>query len=82
VFTKTLELDMGSVVPSLAGPKRPQDKVALTDVDDEFNRDLKTVYGKSAAKRVAVAGRDHQIGDGDVVIAASPRAPTPPIPTS
>ncbi len=70
VFTKTLGLDMGSVVPSLAGPKRPQDKVALPDVDDLFNDELSTVYKKSAATRVSVDGKDHDIGDGDVVIAA------------
>ncbi len=69
IFTDSLELDMGSVVPSLAGPKRPQDKVALTQVDDVFNGELDTVYKKAAA-RVAVEGRDHDIGDGDVVIAA------------
>ena len=69
IFTDTLELDMGGVVPSLAGPKRPQDKVALTQVDDVFNGDLDAVYKKSAS-RVAVEGRDHDIGDGDVVIAA------------
>jgi aconitate hydratase len=65
VFTDTLALDMGSVVPSLAGPKRPQDKVVLTQVDDVFNADL----GR-AVKHVDVEGKDHQIGDGDVVIAA------------
>ncbi len=70
IFTDTLDLDMGSVVPSLAGPKRPQDKVTLDHVDDEFNRDLGTLYKKAAPTRVAVAGRDHDIGDGDVVIAA------------
>ncbi|MGX7894364.1 aconitate hydratase AcnA [Tsuneonella sp. HG222] len=69
VFTDTLELDMGSVVPSLAGPKRPQDKVALDDVDEVFNEDLKTSY-KASVRRVPVEGRDHDIGDGDVVIAA------------
>ncbi len=69
IFTDTLELDMGGVVPSLAGPKRPQDKVALTQVDDVFNGELDTVYRK-VATRVAVEGRDHDIGDGDVVIAA------------
>ncbi|MFM5894228.1 MAG: aconitate hydratase AcnA [Novosphingobium sp.] len=69
IFTDTLELDMGSVVPSLAGPKRPQDKVALTQVDDVFNGDLDSVYKKSAT-RVAVEGKDFDIGDGDVVIAA------------
>lgn len=70
VFTDTLELDMGSVVPSLAGPKRPQDKVALTEVDNVFNGDLANVYKKVAPARVAVEGKDHDIGDGDVVIAA------------
>ena len=40
VFTDTLELDMGAIEPSLAGPKRPQDRVLLSHVDDEFNREL------------------------------------------
>ena len=70
VFTNTLELDMGAVVPSLAGPKRPQDKVILPEVDELFNGDLAKVYGKSAPARVGVEGKDHDIGDGDVVIAA------------
>ena len=70
IFTDTLELDMASVVPSLAGPKRPQDKVDLTNVDNVFNDDLAKVYKHSGFKRVAVEGKDHDIGDGDVVIAA------------
>jgi aconitate hydratase len=70
VFTGTLSLDMAAVVPSLAGPKRPQDKVILQEVDDLFNSDLSKVYGKSGPARVAVEGASHDIGDGDVVIAA------------
>jgi aconitate hydratase len=70
VFTDTLELDLASVVPSLAGPKRPQDRVALPDVDDLFNEELKTLYGKAKARRCEVEGADHDVGDGDVVIAA------------
>ncbi|WEK41785.1 MAG: aconitate hydratase AcnA [Candidatus Sphingomonas colombiensis] len=70
VFTDTLELDMSSVVPSLAGPKRPQDKVTLDSVDDVFNGDLAKLYNKTAPARVPVEGLDHDIGDGDVVIAA------------
>ena len=70
IFTDTLELDMGEVVPSLAGPKRPQDKVSLNKVDEVFNGDLFKIYHKESAERVAVEGRDHDIGDGDVVIAA------------
>ena len=70
VFTSTLSLDMATVVPSLAGPKRPQDKVILPEVDELFNGDLKSVYKKDGAVRTAVEGKDHDIGDGDVVIAA------------
>ncbi|MFV0624088.1 aconitate hydratase AcnA [Sphingomonas sp. ac-8] len=70
IFTDTLELDMGTVVPSLAGPKRPQDRVSLTKVDEVFNGDLVKLYKKEAPERVAVEERGHDIGDGDVVIAA------------
>jgi aconitate hydratase len=70
VFTDVLELDLSSVQPSLAGPKRPQDKVLLGSVDDVFNADLVKVYGKDEPCRVPVADKDHDIGDGDVVIAA------------
>ena len=69
IFSSTLTLDMSTVVPSLAGPKRPQDRVALPDVDDVFNADMANLY-KRANKRVPVAGKDFDIGDGDVVIAA------------
>jgi len=69
VFTSTLELDMGTVVPSLAGPKRPQDRVALDAVDDVFAKDMAETYKKANA-RVPVEGKDFDIGDGDVMIAA------------
>ncbi|WP_116969690.1 aconitate hydratase AcnA [Blastomonas sp. UPD001] len=69
VFTSTLELDMSTVVPSLAGPKRPQDRVDLTEVDDVFAKDMAETY-KKANERVAVEGKDFDIGDGDVMIAA------------
>ncbi|WP_421836688.1 aconitate hydratase AcnA [Novosphingobium sp.] len=69
VFTSTLELDLATVVPSLAGPKRPQDRVSLPDVDDVFNADMANVY-KKAQQRVPVEGKDFDIGDGDVTIAA------------
>ncbi|MBV9841366.1 MAG: aconitate hydratase AcnA [Sphingomonadaceae bacterium] len=72
VFTDTLALDMSTVQPSLAGPKRPQDRVLLTNVDDNFNNELATGYKKSgdSDQRVAVDGEDFQVGHGDVVIAA------------
>ncbi|WP_375290731.1 aconitate hydratase AcnA [Qipengyuania sp.] len=70
IFTKTLELDMGEVVPSLAGPKRPQDKVALPEVDELFNSQLRDLYKKSAPVRIDIEESGHDVGDGDVVIAA------------
>ena len=72
VFTDTLVLDLASVQPSLAGPRRPQDKVLLSQVDEAFETELAGGYKKSAEadKRVAVAGADHDLGHGDVVIAA------------
>lgn len=69
VFSSTLELDMGTVVPSLAGPKRPQDRVDLPQVDDVFARDMAETYKKTAT-RVPVEGKDFTVGDGDVMIAA------------
>ena len=70
LFTDTLELDLTSVVPSVAGPRRPQDRVPLGEVDDQFNAELETTYKKSNDPRVPVAGTDYDVGNGDVVIAA------------
>jgi len=72
VFTDTLTLDMGTVQPSLAGPKRPQDRVLLSHVDEGFNNELAAGYkkGDEAEKRVPVEGKDFDLGHGDVVIAA------------
>ncbi|OJY66023.1 MAG: aconitate hydratase 1 [Sphingobium sp. 66-54] len=69
IFTDVIQLDMSTVQPSLAGPRRPQDKIVLSQVDELFNADLEKVY-KKAATRVPVDGASHDIGDGDVVIAA------------
>ena len=73
VFSDTLELDLGTVVPSLAGPKRPQDRVALKDAATAFAAELTKGLGvpaNDAARRVAVGSRNYEIGHGDVVIAA------------
>ncbi|WP_337996715.1 aconitate hydratase AcnA [Oleispirillum naphthae] len=67
VFTDTLELDMGTVQPSLAGPKRPQDRITLAAAASAF----RTAYPTAdMAARFAVQDRDHTIGHGDVMIAA------------
>ena len=72
VFTDTLTLDLGTIEPSLAGPKRPQDRVLLKDVKTGFAEAMDKEFGKASelTSRFAVAGRDHDLGHGDVVIAA------------
>ena len=71
VFTDTLELDISTVLPSLAGPKRPQDRVLLSDAAAKFEEALTGDFGKQAdAARVAVSGEKFDLGNGDVVIAA------------
>jgi aconitate hydratase len=70
LFTDTLELDMSSIEPSLAGPKRPQDRVLLSKLDDQFNEELEKTYKKHNDPRVAVEGENFDLGNGDVVIAA------------
>lgn len=72
VFTEVLTLDLGDVVPSLAGPKRPEGRVALPGVPDGFNLAMANEYKKAAdqANRYAVANHNFDLGHGDVVIAA------------
>lgn len=72
VFTDTLDLDLASVMPSLAGPKRPQDRVDLSKAPQGFAAALEREYGKGseAAKRFPVKGEDFDIGHGDVAVAA------------
>jgi aconitate hydratase len=72
VFTDVLKLELGSVEPSLAGPKRPQDRVALKDVKAGFAAAMDKEFGKAAtaSQRFPVEGRKHDLGHGDVVIAA------------
>jgi aconitate hydratase len=70
IFTDTVELDLGSVEPSLAGPRRPQDRVALGDAAAAFDAELPKLAGVDKPRRAAVAGANYEIGDGDVVIAA------------
>jgi aconitate hydratase len=72
LFTDQLELDLGTVEPSLAGPKRPQDRVLLRDTHTAFAQALEKDFGEAAesGKRHAVEGRGFDLGHGDVVIAA------------
>ncbi|HEY2070539.1 MAG TPA: aconitate hydratase AcnA [Rhizomicrobium sp.] len=72
VFTDTLSLDLNTVEPSLAGPRRPQDRVSLENAANEFAVALMDTFKKEddANRRVKVDGTEYSIGHGDVVIAA------------
>ncbi len=72
VFTDVLKLELGSVEPSVAGPKRPQDRIALKEVKNGFAWSMDKEFNKASEmdKRVPVEGRDFTLGNGDVVIAA------------
>jgi len=73
VFTDMLDLDLSSVMPSIAGPKRPQDRVLLKDASAAFRADLTKGLGVPAndvGKSVKVEGKNYEITHGDVVIAA------------
>jgi len=71
-FTDTLELDISTVVPSVSGPKRPQDRINLADAASGFAKTMAEEFKKAdeLSKRVAVEGKDFDLGNGDVVIAA------------
>jgi len=69
-FTDVLSLDLSTVVPSMAGPKRPQDRVTLPDVAGSFAKTLADAAGRNSPKSVPVKGNDFEIADGDVMIAA------------
>jgi aconitate hydratase len=71
-FTDTIELDLCSVVPSLAGPKRPEGRVSLADAKAGFVAAMESEYKKAAdiSKRYTVEGKNFDVGHGDVVIAA------------
>ncbi len=70
LFSDSLSLDLDSVEPSLAGPKRPQDRVALSGVKRGFAEVLPTLTSGPLGKVAPVEGRDYQLTHGDVVIAA------------
>jgi aconitate hydratase A / 2-methylisocitrate dehydratase len=72
LFTDVLKLELSSVEPSLAGPKRPQDRIALKEVKSGFVQAMDREFNKAGEldKRVPVEGRAHTLGHGDVVIAA------------
>ena len=69
-FTDTLELDISTVEPAVSGPKRPQDRIALSAAAQGFADTLQTMAGASEPRARPVEGADYQFKDGDVAIAA------------
>jgi aconitate hydratase len=72
IFTDVIKLDLSTVEPSLSGPKRPQDRIALKEVKPSFAASMDKEFNKFSEmkKRVPVGGKNYDLGHGDVVIAA------------
>jgi len=69
-FSDTISLDMSTVVPTISGPKRPQDKVLLTNASDNFKEVFETINNRKNLNNSNVEGTDYKISDGSILIAA------------
>ena len=70
IYTDTLSLDMGTIVPAISGPKRPQDYVALTDAKAAFAAQMEDTFKRPMHNEIAVKGEDYTMESGKVVIAS------------
>ncbi|WP_171237808.1 aconitate hydratase AcnA [Ruegeria sp. HKCCA5763] len=70
IYTDTLTLDMGTIVPAISGPKRPQDYVALTDAKAAFTQEMAETFKRPMGKQVEVKGENYGMESGKVVIAS------------
>ena len=69
-FTDTISLDMSSIVPTISGPKRPQDKVLLSEASKNFKKVFEETTKRKEKKFSKVKGSDYKISDGSILIAA------------
>ena len=69
-FTSKLELDISTIVPAISGPKRPQDRIDLTESSPAFETALKMLAGVDAPRSASVEGANYSLDDGHVVIAS------------
>tara|TARA_Y100000816_G_scaffold199424_1_gene146243 strand:- start:1709 stop:3454 length:1746 start_codon:yes stop_codon:yes gene_type:complete len=69
-FTDTISLDMSTIVPTISGPKRPQDKVLLSEASENFSKVFFETTKRTEKKSSNVQGKDYQISDGSILIAA------------
>lgn len=70
VYSSTLELDMGTIVPAISGPKRPQDYLPLTEAKSAFAKEMEETFKRAMDTEVAVEGEDYTMSSGKVVIAS------------
>ncbi len=70
IYTDTLSLDMGTIVPAISGPKRPQDYVALTEAKAAFLNEMEKTFKRPMGKQVEVKGENYGMESGKVVIAS------------
>jgi len=70
IYTSTLHLDMGTIVPAISGPKRPQDYLPLSDAKASFAREMDTAFKRPKGVEVAVKGETYTMSSGKVVIAS------------
>ncbi|MDV7144385.1 aconitate hydratase AcnA [Tropicimonas sp. TH_r6] len=70
IYTDTLELDMGTIIPAISGPKRPQDYVPLSNAKAAFGKEMAETFKRPVDKDVAVEGEDYTLSSGKVVIAS------------
>ncbi len=70
IYTSTLHLDMGTIVPAISGPKRPQDFLPLTDAKASFAKEMDASFKRPLGTEVAVKGQDYTMSSGKVVIAS------------
>ncbi|SDW26427.1 aconitase [Ruegeria halocynthiae] len=70
IYTDTLSLDMGTIVPAISGPKRPQDYVALTNAKAAFTKEMTETFKRPMGKQVVVKGENYGMESGKVVIAS------------
>ncbi len=70
IYTSTLHLDMGTIVPAISGPKRPQDYLPLTDAKASFAKEMDASFKRPQGVEVAVKGEDYKLSSGKVVIAS------------
>jgi aconitate hydratase len=70
IYTSTLHLDMGTIVPAISGPKRPQDYLALTEAKASFAKEMEGSFNRPQGVEVAVKGESYTMSSGKVVIAS------------